>query len=151
MCLRPDYFQSLYVEQIDLGEESGPRTIVSGLAKYIPLEELRNRKVLVLANLKPASLRGIRSQGMLLAAANAENTQVEILEPPENASLGEHVTFEGFPYEPMAQLNPKKDVFKKCAVDMKVSEGLVAMYKDVPFRTSAGEVKVKSLKGATIG
>lgn len=60
---------SLYVEKIDLGESSGPRTIVSGLVNYVPLEEMKNRMVVVLANLKPASLRGIQSHGMVLCAS----------------------------------------------------------------------------------
>jgi tRNA-binding EMAP/Myf-like protein len=46
---------SLYVERIDLGESSGPRTIVSGLVKHVPIAEMRDRMVVVLCNLKPAS------------------------------------------------------------------------------------------------
>ena len=42
---------SLYQEEIDLGEESGPRTIVSGLAKWIPLEQFQGRMVCVVTNL----------------------------------------------------------------------------------------------------
>jgi len=60
---------SLYVEKIDLGELSGPRTIVSGLVNFVPLEEMENRMVIVLANLKPANLRGILSHGMVLCAS----------------------------------------------------------------------------------
>ncbi|KAF3677233.1 putative methionine--tRNA ligase, partial [Capsicum annuum] len=72
---------SLYVEEIDVGE-SQPRTVVSGLVKYIPLEEMQNRKVCVLCNLKPASMRGIKSQAMVLAASNSDHTKVELVEPP---------------------------------------------------------------------
>lgn len=59
---------SLYVEKIDLGEAT-PRTIVSGLAKYVPLEEMKDRSVAVLCNLKPAKMRGVESQGMVLCAS----------------------------------------------------------------------------------
>lgn len=59
---------SLYVEKIDLGEEK-PRTIVSGLVNFIPIEEMQNRLVVVLCNLKPAKMRGIESQGMVLCAS----------------------------------------------------------------------------------
>lgn len=59
---------SLYVEKIDLGEEQ-PRTIVSGLVNFIPIEEMQNRLVVVLCNLKPAKMRGIESQGMVLCAS----------------------------------------------------------------------------------
>lgn len=60
---------SLYVEKIDLGESNGPRTIVSGLVNFVPLDEMKNRLVIVLANLKPANLRGISSHGMVLCAS----------------------------------------------------------------------------------
>lgn len=60
---------TLYVEKIDLGEEA-PRTIVSGLAKFVPIEEMQNRFVAVLCNLKPAKMRGIESQGMVLCTSS---------------------------------------------------------------------------------
>ena len=53
---------SLYVEKIDLGEEK-LRTIVSGLVKHVPIEEMRNRAVIVLCNLKHAKMRGVTSEG----------------------------------------------------------------------------------------
>lgn len=59
---------SLYVEKIDLGE-AVPRTIVSGLAKWVPIEQMENRLVAVLCNLKPAKMRGVESQGMVLCAS----------------------------------------------------------------------------------
>lgn len=60
---------SLYVEKIDLGE-AVPRTIVSGLAKWVPIEQMENRLVAVLCNLKPAKMRGVESQGMVLCASS---------------------------------------------------------------------------------
>ena len=60
---------SLYVEKIDLGEEGGPRTIVSGLVNFVPIEDMKDRMVVVLANLKPANLRGVASHGMVLCAS----------------------------------------------------------------------------------
>ncbi|KAJ8972278.1 hypothetical protein NQ314_000236 [Rhamnusium bicolor] len=64
--------ESLYVEKIDLGEEK-PRTIVSGLVNFIPIEEMQNRMVVVLCNLKPAKMRGVESQGMVLCASIDRN------------------------------------------------------------------------------
>lgn len=49
---------SLYVESIDLGEESGPRTVVSGLVKFMEESALLNQFVVLLCNLKPAKMRG---------------------------------------------------------------------------------------------
>lgn len=59
---------TLYVEKIDLGEGE-PRTVVSGLAKFVPIEEMLNRSVVVLCNLKPAKMRGVESKGMVLCTS----------------------------------------------------------------------------------
>jgi len=56
--------------QIKIGEER--RQIVAGIAKHYTPEELIGKKIVVVANLKPAKLRGVESQGMLLAASNPE-------------------------------------------------------------------------------
>lgn len=50
------------------GEEQ-PRTIVSGLVNYVPINEMQDRLVVVLCNLKPAKMRGIESSGMVLCAS----------------------------------------------------------------------------------
>lgn len=67
---------SLYVEKVDLGEVSGPRTIVSGLVEYCSADQLLNSDVVVLCNLKPRALKGIMSQGMLLCASNKAESKV---------------------------------------------------------------------------
>ena len=59
---------SLYVEKIDVGEAE-PRTVVSGLVQFVPQEDLQDRLVVVLCNLKPQKMRGVESQGMLLCAS----------------------------------------------------------------------------------
>jgi methionyl-tRNA synthetase len=57
--------------KVDIGEE---RQIVAGIGKAYTPEELVGKKIVVLANLKPAKLMGIESQGMLLAATDSEGT-----------------------------------------------------------------------------
>ena len=57
-----------YCEQIDVGEETGPREIASGLRDHYTLEEMSDREVLVVCNLKAANLVGFKSNGMVLAA-----------------------------------------------------------------------------------
>jgi len=66
---------SLYIEEIDVGEEA-PRQVVSGLVKHIPEPEMQRRRVLVLCNLKPAAMRGVQSQAMVLAATDAGSGKV---------------------------------------------------------------------------
>ncbi|KAL0340604.1 UNVERIFIED_CONTAM: putative methionine--tRNA ligase [Sesamum radiatum] len=140
---------SLYVEEIDVGEAQ-PRTVVSGLVKYIPLEDMQNRKVCVLCNLKPASMRGIKSQAMVLAASNSDHTKVELVEPPQGAAVGERVTFPGFDGLPDDVLNPKKKVWETVQVDLHTDKELVARYKDLPFTTSAGVCRVASITEGSI-
>ncbi|XP_031483843.1 probable methionine--tRNA ligase [Nymphaea colorata] len=140
---------SLYVEEIDVGEAS-PRTVVSGLVKYIPLKDMQNRKVCVLCNLKPATMRGIKSHAMVLAASSDDHSTVELVDPPEAACLGERVTFPGFTGDPDDVLNPKKKIWETVQVDLRTGEDLVAYYKDVPFTTSGGVCKVSSIRCGTI-
>ena len=70
---------SLYVEKIDVGEDE-PRTIVSGLVKYVKKEDLQDRMVVIIANLKARNMRGIKSHGMLLCTSNPDHSEVPI--PP---------------------------------------------------------------------
>lgn len=73
--------------QIDLGNEK--RQIVAGIAQHYASEELVGRNVVVVANLKPAKIRGIESFGMLLAASDS-NT-ISILTPLKEVSIGSKV------------------------------------------------------------
>ncbi|MCD6230154.1 MAG: methionine--tRNA ligase subunit beta [Candidatus Diapherotrites archaeon] len=61
----------LYVLKVDLGEES-PRTVVAGIVRWFKPEELVGKSVVVAANLEPAKIRGVLSQGMLLVAEKDE-------------------------------------------------------------------------------
>jgi tRNA-binding EMAP/Myf-like protein len=49
--------------------------------------------VVIIANLKPRNMRGIKSNGMVLCASNEEHSVVEPLAPPEGAAVGERVWF----------------------------------------------------------
>ncbi|KAL6527950.1 hypothetical protein OROHE_014900 [Orobanche hederae] len=139
----------LYVEEIDVGEPQ-PRTVVSGLVKYIPLENMQNRKVCVLCNLKPAAMRGIKSQAMVLAASNNDHTKVELVEPPKGAVVGERVSIAGYEGLPDDVLNPKKKVWETLQVDLHTDKDLAACYKNLPFTTSAGICTVSSISEGSI-
>ncbi|XP_062510300.1 tyrosine--tRNA ligase, cytoplasmic-like [Corticium candelabrum] len=144
---------SLYVETINVGEAK-PRTVVSGLAKFIPLHELQGRKVVMLCNLKPQSMRGIKSEAMLLAASNADHSVVEVLTVPDECAPGDPVFVAGYERstcgEPDEILNPKKKIFEKIQVDLTTSADCVATYKEEPLMTSHGAVRSVSLKQANI-
>ena len=87
--------EALYIEKIDLGE-TVPRTIVSGLVNFVPIEEMKDRMVVVLCNLKPAKLKGIESFGMVLCASRDDPKEVEPLSPPEGSNAGDKCFIEGF-------------------------------------------------------
>ncbi|KAK9807922.1 hypothetical protein WJX73_002578 [Symbiochloris irregularis] len=140
--------ESLYVEQIDLGEDQ-PRQVVSGLVKFVPIEQMQDRRVVVVANLKPAKMRDVVSSGMVLCASNAAHDAVTPLLPPEGAAIGERVAFEGHNANDgrPEQLNPKKKIFEKIALHLKTGADGIARYKDVPFQTTGGPVTATIAEG----
>ena len=85
-CEKVPKAKKLLKLQIDLGYEK--RQVVSGIAKYYTPEELIGKKVIVVANLSPATLCGIESNGMILASGE-EDVRVVFLHP--DTQLGERV------------------------------------------------------------
>jgi methionine--tRNA ligase beta chain len=65
---RHDTAEKLYVEEIDVGEETY-RPIASGLVPYYTLEQMQGRRLIVVCNLKPRNLVGFKSHGMFITAA----------------------------------------------------------------------------------
>lgn len=82
----------LYVLKVDLGEKK-LRTIVAGLKGKYPPEEMQDRKIVVVCNLKPAKLRGVMSEGMLLVAERKK--KMELLHP-KDSKPGDTVAPEGY-------------------------------------------------------
>lgn len=72
--------------RISLGSEE--RTLAAGIAEYYAPEELVGRKIVVVANLAPRVIRGVESQGMLLAAFSEDETALAFL-TPEKESISE--------------------------------------------------------------
>lgn len=177
---------SLYVSTIDCGDAPGTentsldeatgktvRTVCSGLNGLVPLEEMQNRKIVAVCNLKPVTMRGIKSAAMVLAAsprvAEGEDSHagpVELVSPPADGPAGERVCFDGWMGEPEKVLNPKKKVWEtfqpgftttdnlEIAFDVNAvpavqgQEGKPAMGK--LLTQSGGLCTVKSLKGAAV-
>eukprot|EP00798_Chlamydomonas_sp_ICE-L_P016983 gene16983-23254_t len=138
---------NLYVEQIDVGEEE-PRTIVSGLVNFVPLEQMQGRKVVVICNLKGRNLKGIKSNGMVLCASDASHENVEVLSPPEEAPVGERVWFgEGNEKQEEAKTPnqlTKKKLWEQFQPDLKTNAD-----KDVPVVPPGHEI-VRSGDGEDI-
>jgi len=68
----------LYVVDVDLGSEK--RQIVAGIKKYYTPQELIGKDVAVIVNLQPAMIRGVESNGMLLAASDSEMLSILTLD-----------------------------------------------------------------------
>ncbi|EKG13477.1 Tryptophanyl-tRNA synthetase class Ib [Macrophomina phaseolina MS6] len=176
---------SLYVSTVAVGDAPGTdntseyegqvvRTVCSGLNGLIPLEEMQNRKIVAVCNLKPVTMRGIKSCAMVLAAspkvAEGEDSHkgpVELVNPPADSKAGDRVFFEGWEGEPEAVLNPKKKVWETLQPGFTTTDALEVGFEvgDVPqlagegaekktglgkLKTSAGLCTVPSLKGATV-
>jgi methionine--tRNA ligase beta chain len=77
----------LLVLKIDLGTEE--RQLVAGIRAHYTPEELIGKQIVVVANLQPAVLRGVESQGMLLAASDGE--KIIVLSPEKPIAAGSQV------------------------------------------------------------
>lgn len=139
---------SLYVEKVDVGEAE-PRTVVSGLVKFVPLDQMQNRMAVLLCNLKPAKMRGVSSQAMVMCASTPE--KVEILDPPAGSVPGDLVHVEGYSRNPDPVLNPKLKIFETVAPDLKTDANKVATYKGVALHVpEKGNITAPSLTGVQI-
>merc|ERR1712078_670642 len=139
---------SLFVETIDVGDEDGPRTIVSGLRPYMPASSLEGKMCIVLANLKPRNMRGVKSHGMLLCASDKETEgeeKVELLVPKEGTQVGERLCFgefvsaEALPAPDGPNKIQKKKVWEKLQPDLRTNEEGGGAWKDLPMVSSAGQ------------
>jgi methionyl-tRNA synthetase len=74
----------LYVLQVDTGRDV--RQIVAGIRKAYTIEQLINRRIVLIANMEPAVIRGEASNGMLLAASDVNG--MALLMPDKELSLG---------------------------------------------------------------
>ena len=150
--------ESLYVEEIDVGE-GAPRVIVSGLVKYIPLDVFSSARVCVICNLKPSALKGVTSQGMVLAASTGEGDKrvVELIVPPAGAKPGDRIVpldVDYSAYAPLAVVDPKAkkaNVWAAVAATLKTDDALNATWDGkILGVANVGAAKAASLAGATI-
>uniref|UniRef100_A0A1A9W3A7 Tyrosine--tRNA ligase n=1 Tax=Glossina brevipalpis TaxID=37001 RepID=A0A1A9W3A7_9MUSC len=140
---------TLYILRIDLGEGE-PRTVISGLVAFLTVEELDQHLVAVLCNLKPAKMRGILSEGMVLCTSNADHTVVEPLIVPSSTAPGTRLAFEGYNGKAEEQLNPKKKIMEKLFADFKTDSDGIAVWKDSFLLTPEGEKLTSKLANCFI-
>ena len=122
----------LYILELDVGE-LGKRRIVAGIKPWYKKEELIGKKIVLLANLKPAKIRGVKSEGMLLAVDRAGEAVLLLA----NAKEGSGVFVEGIESNPAEKISYEE--FAK--VEMKSKDGKVE-YKGKFLRDETGEIKI---------
>ncbi|RLN93560.1 hypothetical protein BBJ28_00001719 [Nothophytophthora sp. Chile5] len=140
-----------YVEKVDIGKGE-ELVMVMEHQPYFSEEELLDRKVVVLCNLKMVKVVRTRSTGMLLLVSNDKGT-VELLEPSPEAEIGERVYASGEELvDPVTPIQMKKNkVWDTVHKGIKTNNKCEVMYMDrFPVRSRAGPVRVESLKKTAI-
>jgi methionyl-tRNA synthetase len=129
--------EKLYVLDIDLGGEK--RKLVAGLKDKYSKSDLKGKHIVVVCNMKKANLKGVESEGMLLAADDGKD--VGILFSKDKP--GAHVTIEGVEKRPAKELTIKD--FEKFEIASKNGK---AYYKGKVLKTKEGDVQVdKKVEG----
>ena len=140
----------LYVLKVDDGRVQD-RVILSGLVGFFTEEELINKVIVIADNLKPRKMRGVDSNGMLLAASYEKEDGIEVLElvSPSDAIVGSRLTLKGYD-EPSSDdvkmINA--DVF--FSVPIKAVSGLVQI-EGVPLLASGKEIKLSVVLNGDVG
>ena len=130
----------LYVLQINLGTEK--RQLVAGIKEFYSKDELKNKKIIVVTNLKHAKLRGIESQGMLLAAednkGNVGLLTVKQSEPGDDVRFGNLEN---------SSKELSFDSFQKLKIEAK--QGKV-FFNDLKLKTDKEAVSVEKVKDGKV-
>ncbi len=79
----------LLVLTVDFNDET--RTIVAGLKKHYEKSDLEGKKAIFVTNLEPANLRGIESNGMILAAVSEDESEIVFLQPEKDIEEGSKI------------------------------------------------------------
>ena len=131
--------EKLLVLKIDLGTET--RQLVAGLKGHYSKEELEGKKIAVLTNLKPAKLRGIESQGMLLAGDDGKNIG---LLAPKKSEVGDSIVWNSLK-NGTAQITI--DDFAKIKIEVKDKKAVI---DGIPLRTQKEEIVVEKVSHGSI-
>ena len=124
-----------------MGEDK-VRSVASGLRDHYSAEAMTGRLVVVVCNLKPRTMKGFASEGMVLCAKEGES--VEFVEPPAGARVGERVACAaipaGAPWPVPEVINPAKEPNAWAAVAplLRTDAARVACFDGQPLTTSAG-------------
>eukprot|EP00927_Polykrikos_kofoidii_P006245 TRINITY_DN12539_c0_g3_i1.p1 TRINITY_DN12539_c0_g3~~TRINITY_DN12539_c0_g3_i1.p1 ORF type:complete len:882 (+),score=170.46 TRINITY_DN12539_c0_g3_i1:124-2646(+) len=133
--------ERLFVEEIDVGDPGGPRTIVSGLREHYTLEQFEGKKILVVCNMQPSKLRGVTSHGMVLCAKTADAKKVELVGVPEECPVGERLLPQGVDskWKPLKPATIKAEkIWEQIAEKLRTGSDRVACFDGVELCTASG-------------
>ncbi|ODQ77590.1 hypothetical protein BABINDRAFT_163321 [Babjeviella inositovora NRRL Y-12698] len=160
-CEKHPDAEKLYVSRIQVGTdgtEANLLTVCSGLVQFVPLDQMQGRRVVVLTNLKPSKMRGIKSEAMLLAseAEVAGSVKVELVDAPRSSLVGESLYFK--PFVRGKNENPprlKSKVWELIQANLKTNQSCEVVFnndgEDCFLLTVSGErATVASLRGSTV-
>ena len=82
----------LYKLTLDVGKDIGKRIICAGIKEYYSKDELKDKKIVVFVNLKPRLMKGIESQGMLLAGVSEDHSKVVLVSPEKEIENGSRIS-----------------------------------------------------------
>lgn len=82
----------IYKLTLDVGKEIGKRIICAGLKQYYSKEELKDKKIILFFNLKPRLMKGVVSEGMLLAASTSDHGKVVLITPEKDIENGSRIS-----------------------------------------------------------
>ena len=150
-CTILEGFKDIYSLIIDLGEEK-KRQIGTGLRNRVPIEKIKNTKLVVFSNLRPKRFgKDFESNGMILTASlkGGEKELIELIRPNENAKPGEKVYLDGTELDPekVATINNKR--FGQILDNLKTNEECFCIYDGIKLRTESGFITA-TLKNAPI-
>ena len=150
-CTILEGFNDIYSLIIDLGEEN-KRHIGTGLRNHVPIEKIKNTKIIVFSNLKPKKFgKDFESNGMILTSSlkDGENKVYELIRPDDKAKPGEKVYLDGTELDPKkeATISPKR--FGQILDNLKTNDECFCLYDGTKLRTESGFVTAP-LKNAPI-
>ena len=125
---------TLYMLHLDLGK-LGKRVVVAGMKLHYTKDEINGKNIIIVYNLKPATIRGAKSNGMLLAATDSKGA-CSLLNPGDSTP-GSEVMVEGVAKEP-AKILEFED-FKK--VNMTIDKNQKAIYNGKVLQAEKADVK----------
>ncbi|MEM2954336.1 MAG: methionine--tRNA ligase [Candidatus Nanoarchaeia archaeon] len=135
--------EKLYKLKLSLGKY-GYREIVAGIKQHYKPEELIGKKIVIVANLKPAKIKTILSQGMLLACEEKSSGKIGVLTVTESEP-GSDVFVMGIDKKPVEELD--LDQFVKITLITKAGS---VYYKNKPLQTYREKVKVENVSEGKI-